>query len=205
MRFRWSSSSATGRLHHRPERPNARLRLFFQSQRRGAGCLPACLLSSYLIGLRSPMTPTLNKFAARLAELQGTPRRFSYCEGPPAAATIAARHEAVGNLTISDDGDELTIDIGHKHHTHVSCYDYDQYPVTECLNMVARDAAAFVNDVMCDRVCITVDYFGERRIGSSHFCDDEENGTSSLVRGIGVGATSGERRSERFRWSGPLT
>lgn len=150
------------------------------------------------------MTPTLNKFAARLAEIQGAPRKLRYSNGPPPAATITAKHEAVGDITIYDDGDELTIDIGHKHHTHVSSYNYDQFPDAERLNMVARDAAEFVNDVMCDRVCITVDYIGERCIGSSHFYDGEDNDSSSLVRGIGIGATAGERRSERFRWSGPL-
>ncbi len=107
-------------------------------------------------------------------------------------------------MTIYDDGDELTIDIGHKHHTHISSYNYDRFPEAERLEMVARDAAEFVNDVMCDRVCITVDFIGERCIGSSHFYDDEDNESSSLVRGIGVDATSGDHRSERFRWSGPL-
>src|SRR5262245_41965536 len=79
-------------------------------------------LLSVAFGHRSTMTPTLNRFAARLAELQGTPRKFKYVHGPPPAATIPAQHEAVGDMTIYDDGDELTIDIGHKHHTHVSCY-----------------------------------------------------------------------------------
>lgn len=150
------------------------------------------------------MTPTLNKFAARLAEIQGTPRKLRYSDGPPPAATIPGENVAVGDMTIYDDGDELTIDIGRKHHTHISCYNYDRFPEAERLEMVARDAAEFVNDVMCDRVCITVDYIGERCIGSSHFYDDEDNQSSSMVRGIGVGGTSGERRSERFRWSGPL-
>jgi hypothetical protein len=150
------------------------------------------------------MTPTLNKFAARLAELERASRRFKYTDGPPPAAIIPAQHEAVGEITVYDDGDELTIDIGHKHHTHVSCYNYDRYAEAERLNRVARDAAEFVNDVMCDRVCITVDFIGERCIGSSHYYVAEENPGSSLVRGINVGTTSGERRSERFLWSGPI-
>ena len=151
------------------------------------------------------MTPTLNKFAARLAELQGTSRKFKYTNGPPPAAVIPAQHEAVGDITIYDDGDELTIEIGHKHHTHVSCYNYDRFPEAERLSMVARDAAEFVNDVMTDGVCITVDFIGERCIGSSHFYHDVDNASSGLVRGLAVGATSGERRSERFLWSSPIT
>lgn len=150
------------------------------------------------------MTPTLNRFAARLAELQRESRKFKYSNGPPAAAVILAQHEAVGDITIYDDGDELTIDIGHKHHTHVSCYNYDRFPDAERLGMVARDAAEFVNDVMCDRVCITVEFIGERCIGSSHYYIAEENRGSSLVRGINVGTPTGERRSERFLWSGPI-
>jgi hypothetical protein len=150
------------------------------------------------------MTPTLNNFAARLAKLQGASRKFKYTNGPPPAAVIPAQHGAVGDLTIYDDGDELTIDIGHKHHTHVSCYSYDRFPETERLCMVANDAAEFVNDIMCDRVCITIDFIGERCIGSSHYYIAEENSASSMLRGITVGATSGERRSERFLWSGPI-
>jgi hypothetical protein len=149
------------------------------------------------------MTPTLNKFAARLAELQGTPRRFKYVHEPQPTAIIPAQNEAVGDIKIYDDGDELTIEIGHKHHTHVSCYNYDSFPEAERLNMVARDAAQFVDDVMCDRVCITADFIGERCIGSSHYYIGAENSETSLVRGF-VGATSGERRSERFLWSGPI-
>jgi hypothetical protein len=150
------------------------------------------------------MTPTLNKFAARLAELQGTPRRFKYVHEPQPAATIPAQHEAVGGITIYDDGDELTIEIGHKHHTHVSCYNYERFPEADRLNLVARDAAQFVDDVMCDRVCITVDFIGERCIGSSHFYVAEENLGANLVRAF-ADAMSGERRSERFLWSGPIS
>jgi hypothetical protein len=155
-------------------------------------------------GHQSAMTPTLNKFAARLAELQGTPRRFKYVLEPQPAATIPAQHEAVGDITIYDDGEELTIEIGHIHHTHVSCYNYDRFPEAERLNMVARDAAQFVDDVMCDRVCITADFIGERCIGSSHFYVAGENSEASLVRGF-ASATTGERRSERFLWSGPIS
>lgn len=150
------------------------------------------------------MTPTLNKFAVLLAEIQGTSRKLKYTSGPPPAATIQAAHEAVGDITIYDDGDELTIDIGRKHHMHVSSYNYERFPVDERLDMVAREAAEFVNDVMCDRVCVTIDYIGEQCIGSSHFYDEGNDESSSLVRGIGVSGLSGERRSERFRWSGPL-
>lgn len=149
------------------------------------------------------MTPTLNKFAARLAELQGTPCKFKYVREPQPAATIRAQHEAVGDITIYDDGDELTIDIGRKHHSHVSCYNYDRFPEAERLDMAARAAAQFVHDFMCDRVCIAVDFFGEQCVGSCHYYRAEGNSNISLVRAF-AGATMGERRTARFLWSGPL-
>lgn len=151
------------------------------------------------------MTPTLEVFAERLAVLRGTSLKLGYAEGPIPSITIRAENELVGDLTIYDDGDELTIDIGRKHHTHVSAYNYDRHPDTERLKMVAQDAAAFVDDVMRDRVCVTVNFQGERCIGSSHFYLDEENASSSLVQEIAVAATSGGRRSEQFLWSGPIT
>jgi len=70
--------------------------------------------------------------------------------------------------------------------------------------MVVQDAAEFVNDVMCDRVCITVDFIGKRCIGSSHYYIDEEDHGYGVLRGIDVGKSLGERRSERFLWSGPI-
>lgn len=107
-------------------------------------------------------------------------------------------------MNIYDDGDELTVEIGDKHHTHVSEYSYTRHPETERLQMVARDAAEFVNDVMSDRVCITVDFKGDRCVGSSHFYIDEGEGGSSLVRGMGDSASWEGYRSERYLWSGPI-
>ena len=150
------------------------------------------------------MTPTLDEFTAHLGELEGAPRDFRFCESPP-AAVIPAKHEAVGDLTVFDDGDELTIDIGYKHHLHFSCDNYDEHPESERLSVVARDAAVFVHDILCDRVCITVDYVGEDLVSSSDFYIDESNACSSVVRGIvALTPTTGERRSERFLWSGPI-
>jgi hypothetical protein len=150
------------------------------------------------------MTPTLRAFAKRLAELQGHEVTMTFSPGPPPVATIKAQDERVGDLTIYDDGDELTVDVGHKHHTHVSSYNYVRHPETERLDMVAHDAASYVNDIMCDRVCFTVDFRDDRCIGSSNFYIDEDQSSSSLVRGFGTGVDSGKARSERYVWSGPI-
>jgi hypothetical protein len=150
------------------------------------------------------MTPTLKAFAARLQELQGARLSITFADGSPPTAIIPAKHPDVGDMTIYDDGDELTIEIGHKHHTHISAYNYGSYAEEERLAMVARAAADFADDVMRDRVCITVEFKGERCIGSSHFYVNESNASSSMVRGIGVDAMTSESRSERFFWSGTI-
>lgn len=150
------------------------------------------------------MTPTLASFVARLQQLQGASLAMTLAHGPPATATIPARHQDVGDITVYDDGDELTIEIGHKHHTHISSYNYDSFPEAERLGKVALDAAAFVDDIIHDRVCITVDFKGEQCIGSSHYYLDDNETSSSIVRGIGGGTMPGESRSERFLWSGPI-
>lgn len=150
------------------------------------------------------MTPTLNSFAAQLRQLQGSSLAITFADGPHATATIPARHPDVGDITIYDDGDELTIEIGHKHHTHISSYNYGSYPEAERLGIVAREAAAFVDDIMRDRVCITANFKGDRCIGSSHFYVDTDNTSCSMVRGIGAGSMTGESRSEKFLWSGPI-
>jgi hypothetical protein len=115
------------------------------------------------------MTSTLKSFVTRLEALRGASISIKFADGPPLSATIPAKNENVGDMVIYDDGDELTVEIGHKHHTHISSYTYESYPAADRLDMVARDAAEFVDDVMRDRVCITVDFRGDRCIGSSHY------------------------------------
>ncbi len=150
------------------------------------------------------MTPILNRFAAQLAELEGRSRRFKYEAVPMPAAIIRAIQPAVGDMTIYDDGDGLTIDIGRKHHTHFYGSSYGGYSEAKQREFAARDAANWVNDVLSDRVCITVEFLGTRRIGSSSFYIRLESSASSITRGFGAGSPTEARRSERYLWSGPI-
>ena len=151
------------------------------------------------------MTPTLKHFVARLQELQGPSLSIMFADGPPPTVIIPAKHQLVGSISVYDDCDELTIEVGEKHHTHISGYNYGSYPEEERLEVVARNAAEFVDDIMSDRVCIAVDFKGEQCIGSSHYFVNETNINSSMVRGIGQEPITGESRSERFLWSGPIS
>jgi hypothetical protein len=149
------------------------------------------------------MTPTLDAFAQRLSELRQQKVVIAYSPGPPPVATIAAKDHRVGDLNIYDDGDELTVDLGTKHHTHISAYNYDHAPEADRLGMVAQDAAEFVNDVMRDRIIITVRFNGDRCIGSSHYYVEENRHGSTILSGLADMLLSGDR-TETYLWSGPV-
>ena len=107
-------------------------------------------------------------------------------------------------LSVDDNGDELTLELGKKHHTHFPGYSYDGDSDERRLAAAANDAAQFAIDVINDRVCFTVDYLDDRCIGSSHFYLDAENTTADTVRDSSAGVRGGNIRSDRFLWSTPL-
>ncbi|KLU03631.1 hypothetical protein RISK_004038 [Rhodopirellula islandica] len=150
------------------------------------------------------MTPALNAFLERFAELGGDANGWLQTESRYPTLTLPAKHKDVGPLCIDDNGDELTLEVGTKHHTHFSGYNYDGDSDDSRLLAAAHDAARFAIDVIADRVCITTDYLDDRCIGSSHFYLDAENVTADTVRDSLIGVRSGNIRSDRFLWSSPL-
>jgi len=72
--------------------------------------------------------------------------------------TISAKSEDVGKLTIWDDGDELTVDLGEKHHCHFDEHTAPGSTQRERREFVADTTAEFVNDVLNDRVSFRVEY-----------------------------------------------
>ncbi len=150
------------------------------------------------------MTPALKQFLTRIGELGGSINSWVYADSDRPTLTHPANHESVGPLAVDDNGDELTVEIGTKHHTHYSGYNFDGDSDELRLLAASIAAADFVYDVMMDRVCITVDYLHERCIGSSHFYLDTENTTADTVRDTCIGLKGGNIRSERYLWSGPI-
>jgi hypothetical protein len=148
------------------------------------------------------MTPTLEKFVRAFDALGGDTQAWVYNIGPPPYLTHAASHPDVGPLLIYDDGDELTVCLDQKHHSHIATYNYLQKPESERLSMVALETAQFVNAILSDRVLFTVDFVGSDCCGSSHvYLDNERHETESLR--VSIGLRGGNIRTERYFWSGP--
>lgn len=157
------------------------------------------------------MTPTLASFVDRLSAYGVTPayeivasKWIGNAESSP-SLVIPAADDSVGAMTVYDDGDEVTVEIGQLHHTHFSAYNYDGETNEQRLAAAIEDAAKFVADVFADRVYISVDYTDERCIGSSHGYMDSGCQPIDLVRMPGASLFRNEAtRSERYVWSGPI-
>jgi hypothetical protein len=157
------------------------------------------------------MTNSLTEFIARLNALGvsiehdvTSPTYVNGNECPP-SIVLPAKNDSIGCLTIYDDGDELTIEIGELHHTHFSAYNYDADTDYEQLRYAIKAAAQFVADVINDRVLISVDYAGDRCIGSSHRYLCTDRGNSDMVRLPDAPLFFNQAtRSERYLWSGPV-
>ena len=152
------------------------------------------------------MTPALEHFRDHLRVLLADVSDLDFTSEPSPAVVIQAANPLVGNLYIHDDGDELTVVIGDKHHTHFSVIQYDGSTPDERLMHAAHAAAEFVRDVLADRVFVSVDFLGDRCIGSSCGRVDDSrpldivrDSFRSLIR-----SKSGNIETERYVWSGPL-
>lgn len=135
------------------------------------------------------MTPTLQSVLSRL-KTRGVIVEVRFVAGPPAQLTVPPENAETGGITIFDEPDELTVELEGKHHSHF------QTP---------HEAADFVADIIAERVCVTVDYLGDRCIGSSHFRLDHEGVARETLRDSLAGLRGGNIRSERFLWSGPVS
>ena len=147
------------------------------------------------------MTPNLKLFLDRCAEQGLGETNWTYTDMPTNRLTLSVSIGDLSPVVVHDDGDEFTIDMGEKHHTH---FHGRRYPDGVDVEGAASDAATFVGALLRDGVCVTVDYLGGRCIGSSHFFLDAENLTADTVRESRAGIRGGNIRTERFLWSGPV-
>jgi hypothetical protein len=138
------------------------------------------------------MTPALQQFADRL-RLLGVDANPTFAAGPPATLSIPAKHADVGPINVYDEPDELTVEIGRLHHSHFA------FP---------SEAAKFVAEVLADRICVTVDFLGDRCMGSSYFrvdgADPGADPGAETWRNSPLGLKGGHIRSKCYLWSGPL-
>lgn len=157
------------------------------------------------------MTPNLEKF---LTSLQATCDVPGYVDAvlkqddgtePSPAIIIPAQHERVGDLTICDDGNELTVVIGELHHTHFSPDTCDERSNEQRLSAAIAHTATFVAELLADRVLISVDYAGDRCLGSSHQSLDSSFTSADRLRtSLLSPLRKGTRRSLHYIWSGPI-
>ena len=104
-------------------------------------------------------------------------------------AVFPAAHADVGELTIYDDGDEATIEIGKITHLHVNPYS-NALTRAQRDHAIASEVLAFLGRLFADRVLLCV----------------YANGMGGGCRDIpdGVEAEGLEAGSKYYLWSGPL-
>jgi hypothetical protein len=106
----------------------------------------------------------------------------------PIFATLVGHH-AIGDLTLRDDGDEVTLSIGRLTHHHFNPYDAS-LDETAAAEWIGAELSQFLESLAADRVLIW-----RELVGGSGGCRVLEAGEPLPKPGIGV---------EYFVWSGPV-
>ncbi len=76
--------------------------------------------------------------------------KFAGPSGEPPQITNSGIHPEVGDIMFYDDGDEITVLVGHFTHSHFS--NYDQVPISEKEQMIAEQAVSFLEELFADRI-----------------------------------------------------
>jgi len=109
--------------------------------------------------------------------------KFAGPSGAPPQITISGIHPEVGDIVFYDDGDEITVLVGHFTHSHFS--NYDQVPIPEKEQAIAEQTVTFLEDLFSDRIVMW----------GSH-------GTSGGWRSIDYKEDKARKKRE-YLWSGP--
>jgi hypothetical protein len=106
---------------------------------------------------------------------------------PEPCAVFTAINPDVGDIVISDDGFELTLEAGRFTHSHFYNYDQD-LSETEKAERISEDVVQFLDDLFADRIVL----WGSNDSSGGWYPRDEPRS----------GFWSG--RGELYVWSGPL-
>ena len=120
--------------------------------------------------------------------LAGFPNRGLRLGEPPGpCAVFSAIHPEVGDIEISDDGDEVTVVVGHFTHKHFDNYDTG-LSEAEVAERIAQDVVSFLEDLFSDKIVL---WGSHRGTGGCYERDQKP------PRFFG-------RRRKKYVWSGPL-
>ncbi len=106
---------------------------------------------------------------------------------PETCAVFPAIHPEVGNLVISDEGYEVTLEAGNFTHSHFSNYD-ESLSEDQKAERIAEDVTQFLEELFADRIV----FWGSHSVSGGWFPRGEQ--PSPLFRAHG----------KLFVWSGPL-
>jgi hypothetical protein len=109
---------------------------------------------------------------------------------PDSCAVFPAIHPAVGDISIRDDGTELTVYIGNFTHLHFAYFEDDLSPEQKA-HCIVEGVVQFLEDIFADRVIM----WGSHRDGGG-LSTHGSPGYAEL--------RSPRTRLERYVWSGPL-
>lgn len=114
---------------------------------------------------------------------------FSRRQGNDGAElVIRSPSDQVGELVVTDDGDELTVHIGTFTHSHWGCIDA-AVPAEQRPDHIAQDVVAFIRAMLTDEI----EFYGTGAAGGSRRVGKPRGWLSRRL----FGATT-------YRWSGPL-
>jgi hypothetical protein len=107
---------------------------------------------------------------------------------PDPVIIIPAQHPTVGNISIWDDGDEVTLDIGDITHGHFAVYDVSS--PDELAQAVSEQVIAFLDTLFADQVLLWKARSGGA--GGWYVLDEDHPSTYQLPA-----------NAQCFLWSGP--
>ena len=124
------------------------------------------------------------------ALVQNFPNRsFIFGVHPESTVEIEGPCNAISPISISDDGDELTIYFGQITHVHYGCYD-DALTPDEKERKIVSDVIELLQNLFSDRIVVSR-YFNGLAAGIKNLKPNEFASGDSLI-------------SQRFVWSGPI-
>ncbi|HEV7282473.1 MAG TPA: hypothetical protein VGN57_19880 [Pirellulaceae bacterium] len=149
------------------------------------------------------MTEWLKLVVERLSAVCVPAPPLAFRKGPPPALVIAEVHPAVGELSVEDDGDELTVCVGRVYHQHFFPMVTEPREGLGMTEAIARDVAEFVAAVLADRIFFAVHYDGDRVVSFESGVVGEDE-PSYPIQPAGEPMPAGETRSRAYLWSGPV-